>query len=52
MLAISMVTSEARQKANLSRMKELMDEIENTTNDSALIAELNELLRKKTIHYP
>ncbi|AKB78723.1 hypothetical protein MSHOH_2240 [Methanosarcina horonobensis HB-1 = JCM 15518] len=41
-----MVTSEARQKANLSRMKELMDEIENTTNDSALIAELNELLRK------
>lgn len=49
MLAIAMVTSEARQRANLNRMKQLMEEIENTTNDSALIAELNELLKK---HYP
>jgi len=49
MLAIAMVTSEARQRANLNRMKQLMDEIENTTNDSTLIVELNELL-KNTIH--
>lgn len=49
MLAIAMVTSEARQRANLNRMKQLMDEIENTTNDSTLIVELNELLKK---HYP
>lgn len=49
MLAIAMVTSEARQRANLNRMKELMEEIENTTNDSTLITELNELLRK---NYP
>lgn len=48
MLAIAMVTSEARQRANLNRMKQLMEEIENTTNDYALIAELNELLKK---HY-
>lgn len=41
-----MVTSEARQRANLNRMKELMEEIENTTDDSSLISELNELLRK------
>lgn len=41
-----MATSEARQRTNLKRMKELMEEIENTTDDSALIAELNELLRK------
>jgi hypothetical protein len=47
MLAIAMVTSQDRQRANLARMKEIMKEIENTTNDSALIAELNELLRKQ-----
>lgn len=47
MLAIDMATSEARQKANLRRMKELMEEIENTIDDSALIDELNELLRKR-----
>lgn len=41
-----MATSEARQRANLNRMKKLMEEIENTTDDSALIAELKELLRK------
>ncbi|MDI9395014.1 MAG: hypothetical protein QM426_06210 [Euryarchaeota archaeon] len=41
-----MATSEARQRANLKRMKELMEEIENTTDDSALISELKELLRK------
>jgi hypothetical protein len=49
MLAIAMVTSEARQRTNLKRMKELMDEIENTTDDFTLIAELKELLRK---NYP
>jgi ribosomal protein S24E len=49
MLAIAMVTSEVRQRANLNRMKELMEAIENTTNDSALIIELKELLRK---NYP
>ena len=47
MLAIDMATSEARQKANLRRMKELMEEIENTIDDSALIDELNELMRKR-----
>lgn len=41
-----MVTSQERQRANLARMKEIMEEIESTTNDSDLIAELNELLRK------
>jgi hypothetical protein len=46
MLAIFMATSEARQRSNLSRMKKLMEEIENTPNDSAFIAELKELLRK------
>lgn len=46
MLAIVMATSEARQRANLKRMKELMEEIEITANDSVLIAELRELLRK------
>ena len=49
MLAIAMVTSEARQRANLNRMKQLMEEIENTTNDSTIIAELKELLKK---NYP
>jgi len=47
MLALAMVTSQERQKANLDRMKEIMEEIESTTNDSDLIAELNELLRKQ-----
>ncbi|MHC1754257.1 MAG: hypothetical protein AB9861_02290 [Methanosarcina sp.] len=42
-----MVTSQERQRANLARMKEIMEEIENTTNDSDLIAELSELLRKQ-----
>lgn len=46
MLAIVMVTSEARQRTNLNKMKKLMEEIENTTDDSALIVELKELLRK------
>ncbi|MCC4769261.1 hypothetical protein FXV91_03280 [Methanosarcina sp. DH2] len=41
-----MVTSQERQRTNLARMKEIMEEIESTTNDSDLIAELNELLRK------
>lgn len=49
MLEIAMVTSEARQRANLKRMKEVMKEIENTTDDSALIVELKELLQK---NYP
>jgi len=47
MLAIAMVTSQERQRANLARMKEIMKEIESTTNDSDLIAELNELLKKQ-----
>lgn len=47
MLAIAMVTSQERQRANLDRMKKIMEEIESTTNDSDLIAELNELLRKQ-----
>ena len=47
MLAIAMVTSQERQRASLDRMKEIMEEIESTTNDSDLIAELNELLRKQ-----
>ena len=42
-----MVTSRERQKANLARMKELMKEIENTTNDFELIAELQRLLRRQ-----
>ena len=42
-----MVTSQERQRSNLSRMKEIMEEIESTTHDSYLIAELNELLRKQ-----
>lgn len=47
MMAIAMVTSQERQRSNLSRMKEIMEKIENTTNDSDLIAELKELLRKQ-----
>ena len=47
MSAIAMVTSQERQRANLARMKKIMEEIESTTNDSDLIAELNELLRKQ-----
>jgi hypothetical protein len=42
-----MVTSGERQKANLARMKETMEEIENTTNDFDLIVELRRLLRKQ-----
>ena len=42
-----MVTSQERQKANLARMKEIMEEIENTTNDFDLIVELHRLLRKQ-----
>jgi hypothetical protein len=41
-----MVTSQERQKANLAKMKKVMEEIESTTDDSDLIAELHELLRK------
>ncbi len=41
-----MATSQERQKANLARMKRVMEEIENTTDDRNLIAELHELLRK------
>jgi hypothetical protein len=41
-----MVTSQERQKVNLARIKRVMEEIEYTTNDSNLIAELHELLRK------
>lgn len=47
MLAIAMVTSQERQRANLDKMKKIMEEIECTTNDSDLIAELNELLSKQ-----
>jgi hypothetical protein len=42
-----MVTSRERQKANLARMKEIMEEIENTTNDCDLIAELHRLLKRQ-----
>jgi len=41
-----MATSQERQKANLVRIKRVMEEIESTTNDCNLIAELHELLRK------
>ncbi|AKB52045.1 hypothetical protein MSBRW_2792 [Methanosarcina barkeri str. Wiesmoor] len=41
-----MVTSQERQKANMAKMKRIMEEIENTTDDSDLIAELQEYLRK------
>jgi len=46
MLWVVMVTSQERQKANLAKMKKVMEEIENTTDDADLIAELHELLRK------
>lgn len=46
MLWVVMVTSQERQKANLAKMKKIMEEIESTTDDSDLIAELHELLRK------
>jgi hypothetical protein len=41
-----MATSRERQRANLARMKRIMEEIENTTDDYNLIVELRELLRK------
>ncbi|MGB9938695.1 hypothetical protein [Methanosarcina sp.] len=41
-----MATSQERQKANLARMKKVMEEIESTTDDYDLITELHELLRK------
>jgi len=41
-----MATSQERQKANLARIKRVMEEIESTTDDCNLIAELHELLRK------
>ncbi len=47
MSAIAMATSQERQRTNLDRMKEIMEEIESTTNDSNLIAELNELLKRQ-----
>lgn len=42
-----MATSQERQRANLARMKKVMEEIGRTIDDSELIAELNELLRKQ-----
>lgn len=42
-----MSTSKERQKANLARMKEIMKEVENTTNDSELIVELHRFLRRQ-----
>ncbi|WP_243685100.1 hypothetical protein [Methanosarcina barkeri] len=41
-----MVTSQERQKANLAKMKRIMEVIESKTDDSDLIAELQEYLRK------
>ena len=41
-----MATSQERQKANLARIKRVMEEIESTTDDCNLIAELHELLKK------
>ncbi len=46
MLWVVMVTSQERQKANLAKMKKIMEEIESTTDDSDLIVELHELLKK------
>ncbi len=46
MSLIVMATSQERQRANLARMKRVMEEIENTTDDYNLINELHELLRK------
>ncbi len=46
MLWVVMVTSQERQKANLAKMKRIMEEIESTTDDSDLIAELQEYLKK------
>jgi len=42
-----MATSRERQRANLARMKEIMEEIENTTNDFDLITELHRLLKRQ-----
>lgn len=44
-----MSTSKGKEKANLARMKKVMEEIEKTTDDFDLIKELHELL---TISYP
>ncbi len=44
---ITMATSRERQKVNLARIKEILQEIENTTNDSELIVELHRLLRRQ-----
>jgi hypothetical protein len=41
-----MVASKERQKANLTRIREILEEIESTTNDFDLIVELNALLKK------
>jgi len=41
-----MATSQERQKANLARIKKVMEEIESTTDDFDLIAELHELIKK------
>lgn len=46
MLWVIMVTSQERQKANLAKMKRIMEAIESTTDDSDLIVELQEYLRK------
>lgn len=47
MLATVMASGQERQRANLARMKKIMKEIQSTTEDSDLIAELNKLLRKQ-----
>jgi len=45
-MLVVMATSQERQKANLARMRQIMEEIESTTDDYNLITELHELLRK------
>jgi hypothetical protein len=45
-MLVVMATSQERQKANLARMKRVMEDIESTTDDYDLIAELHELLKK------
>ena len=44
-----MSTSKGKEKANLARMKKVMEEIEKTTDDFDLTKELHELL---TMSYP
>ncbi len=46
-MLVTMATSEERKIANLARIKEIMEKIENTTNDLDLLVELNRLINKQ-----